>query len=247
MARERQTTPIATARLNSAELGLAFEDAGGLSGFGAQKQATVRFGSSSMLEGSKMLQSLAALGILGSQWRDMYQFSLAMVLAASSDSGATAESPSQSLVAAVDALVSVNEEQFLTSLTEDDHQRLVASLDKLLDLVGENENHFLVPLMDFIDNLIEKNEEKPNMTDLRLLGRGLRTASNTDEPEYTPAQLDLINSQYQDSAQDAVALQRDGATSPGRMLRTASNADEPEYTPAQLDLINSQYQEPAEK
>ena len=179
MARERQTTPIATARLNSAD--------------------------------------------------------------------ATAERPSQSLVAAVDALVGVTEDHFLTSLTEDDHQRLVASLDKLLDIVGENENHFLVPLMDFIDNLIEKHEEKPNKTGLRLPGRGFRTTSNTDEPEYTPAQLDLINSQYQDPAQDAVSLQMAGASPPGRGLRTASNADELEYTPAQLDLINSQYQDPAEK
>ena len=237
MARERRTTPIVTAMSDSAELGLVFEDAGGLSGFGAQQQASVRFGS------SDTIQALAALGILGSQWRDMSQFTLAMVLAASSDSGATAESLSQSLVAAVDALLGVTEDQFLTSLTEDDHQRLVASLDKLIDIVDENENHFLAPLMDFISKLIEKPEEEPNMTDLRLPGRGLRTVSNADEPEYTPAQLSLIKSQYQDPAERQMAE----SSLPGRGLRAASNVDEPEYTPAQLSLIKSQYQDPAEK
>lgn len=33
MSRERRTTPIVTAMSDSTELGLAFEDAGGLSGY----------------------------------------------------------------------------------------------------------------------------------------------------------------------------------------------------------------------
>ncbi len=202
MAREKQTTPIATATLNSAELGLSFEDAGGLSGFGAQKQATVRFGSTSMQEGTKMLQALAALGILGSQWRDMSQFTLAMLLAESRTSGATAESPSQSLVAAVDALVGVTEEQFFNSLTEDDHQRLVASLDKLSEVVRKNRNNLCAQLINFIGNIIEKYEEKMDMkvlpvpqnketsaeaweTLLRLGHRGLEAAYGEDEYDYT--------------------------------------------------------------
>ena len=81
------------------------------------------------------------------------------------------------------------------------------------------------------------------MTDLRLPGRGLRAAYNPDEPEYTPAQLSLIKSQYQDPAEKQMAE----SSLPGRGLRAAYNVDGPEYTPAQLSLIKSQYQDPAEK
>ena len=150
MARERQTTPIVTAMSDSAELGLAFEDAGGLSGFGAQKQATVRFGSASMLEGSKMLQALAALGILGSQWRDMSQFSLAMLLASLNTSGNKTESPAQSLVAAVDKLISLTEGQFLAPLKVEDYQKLISARDKLINTIGTDENHPLTPLAHFM-------------------------------------------------------------------------------------------------
>ncbi len=75
-----------------------------------------------------------------------------------------------------------------------------------------------------------------------LPGRGLRMAYDADEPEYTPDQLNLIKSQYQNSDQDPTAMQMTGARSPGRGLRTAYDADEPEYTPDQLNLIKSQYQ-----
>lgn len=85
----------------------------------------------------------------------------------------------------------------LTTLTENDYQELVAALDKLIDVVDEDENHFLAPLMEFIGNLIEKYEEEVGMTASRPPGRGLRAAYNADEPEYTPAQLNLIKSQRQ--------------------------------------------------
>ena len=56
-----------------------------------------------------------------------------------------------------------------------------------------------ISTLDFISHYIVsaatargiQDKEEPNMTDLRSPGRGLRSAYNTDEPEYTPAQLDL--------------------------------------------------------
>ena len=205
------------------------ENAGSLSGFGDQKQISLRLGLAPIHQSYETLMSLATLGF----------FAAASLL--------KPDSAAQSLAATVDALIGIDEEQFLASLTDDDYERLVASLDKLIDVVGENENHHLAPLKDFIGKLIEKYKEEPDMTESRLPGRGLRSAYNADEPEYTPAQLDLIKSQYQNPTQDAPAIQMTGSHPPGRGLRSAYNTDEPEYTPAQLDLIKSQYQNPAER
>ena len=200
------------------------EDTGGLSGFGAQEQISVRLGLALIHQSSETLLSLATLGI----------FAAASLL--------KPDSPVQSLATTVDALVSETEEPFLASLTDDDYERLVASLDKLIDIVGENENHLFAPLKDFIANLIEKYEEEHDMKKL-LPGRGLRAAYNADEPEYTPAQLELIKSQYQNPA----VRQRTASRLPGRGFRAAYNADEPEYTPAQLELIKSQRQNSTER
>ncbi len=43
-----------------------------------------------------------------------------------------------------------------TELTTKDYEMLITMLDDLIDVVGENENHVLAPLMDLIGNLIEK-------------------------------------------------------------------------------------------
>ena len=64
-------------------------------------------------------------------------------------------SVSESLAAAVETLVSLNEEEFLTSLTPEDRRQLAAALDALRSVIGEEENHLFTPLMDFIGNLIE--------------------------------------------------------------------------------------------
>ena len=63
-------------------------------------------------------------------------------------------SVSESLAAAVETLVSLNEEEFLTSLTPEDRRQLAAALDALRSVIGEEENHLFTPLMDFIGNLI---------------------------------------------------------------------------------------------
>jgi HTH-type transcriptional regulator/antitoxin HigA len=43
--------------------------------------------------------------------------------------------------------------------TETDYRRLVASLDALIDVVGEDEGHPLAALMEVVGVLIEKYEE----------------------------------------------------------------------------------------
>ena len=51
---------------------------------------------------------------------------------------------------------------------ESEYQRLVAILDDLIDVVGENENHPLVSMMEVIGVLIEKYEEEhvPELTEI---------------------------------------------------------------------------------
>ena len=51
---------------------------------------------------------------------------------------------------------------------ESEYQRLVAVLDDLIDVVGENENHPLASLMEVIGVLIEKYEDEhvPELTDV---------------------------------------------------------------------------------
>ncbi len=52
--------------------------------------------------------------------------------------------------------------------TESEYQRLVAVLDDLIDVVGEDENHPLASLMEVIGVLIEKYEEEhvPELTEV---------------------------------------------------------------------------------
>ena len=51
---------------------------------------------------------------------------------------------------------------------ENEYQRLVAVLDDLIDVVGENENHPLASLMEVIGVLIEKYEDEhvPELTEI---------------------------------------------------------------------------------
>ena len=223
------------------------EDAGGLVAPGSQKQAPVRFGSSSMPQGFEAIMSLAALGASGVQWRNTAQFALAMLLGSLSDSEAKVNSPVQLLAATIDTLVEVNEDHFLAALTDVDRQQLITALDKLIDVVGEDENHLLTPLMNFIGNLIEKYEEQSTMenrtelldkeeseaeedTSLRFPMRGLEAAYGDDEPEYTLDMLTDVNPHY-------AGLDENGEISlrlPARGLEAAYGDDEPEYT---LDML----------
>ena len=255
MSTDKQRTQQATPTSEHVELDIAFEDAGGLSALGPQKQAPIRFDSST-LEGSDTIMSLAALGIFGSQWRNTAQFALTMLFASLGNSDAKADSPSQLLATIVDTLVNVPEDQFLDTLTEEDHQRFVASLDKLIDVVGEDETHPLAPLMHFIGNLIEKYEEQSTManwteslnreeiktdldSEMRLPARGLEAAYGDDEPEYTLDMLISVNPDY-------AGLDENGEVSirlPARGLEAAYGDDEPEYTLDMLISVNPEHGE----
>lgn len=243
MLREKQATPHSAPMTDSAELDLALEDAGGLSAFGAQKQATVRLSQS-----AETIQAFAALGILGAQWRSTAQSALVMALTALSSSGTQVDNPTQSFVAVVEMLADVTEDKFLTSLTEGDCQRLAVVRDKLTSLVGEAENHLFTPLKDFIDNLIEKYEEEFDMAilaedpDLRetLLGlgtMGLEAAYGDDEPEYTDVTFIEKNPNY-----IGISVELDnGEHSYKRGLAAAYGDDEPDYTDVTFIEVNPNY------
>ena len=247
MSTDRQRPLQATPTADRVELDIAFEDAGGLSALGPQKQASVRFDSS---------MPLAALGIFGAQWgaqwRNTAQFALTMLLASLSGSNAKADSPSQLLAAIVDTLVSVPEDQFLDALTEDDHQRFVVSRGKLIDVVGEDETHPFAPLMNFIGNLIEKCEENFDMkeeleaalyADPRLPVHCFESAYGDDEPEYTLDMLTAVNPDYEDASEKWGY----GLSLPDSNSEAASNDAEPEYTLDMLIAVNPDYEDASEK
>ena len=256
MSINKQPPPNTTPTSDHAELDIAFEDAGGLSSAAYQKQASVRFGSSPVPQGFEAILSLAAMGISGAQWRGTAQFALAMLLGSLSDAETKASSPSQLLAATVDTLIEANEDQLFASLKDIDRQQLIATLDKLIDVVGEDESHFLAPLMHFIGNLIEKYEEQSTMTNwnesldreesevegdasLRIPMRGLAAAYGDDEPEYTLDMLTEINPDY-------AGLDENGEISlriPALGLEAAYGDDEPEYTLNMLISANPDYDE----
>ena len=254
MSTDKQRPPQTTPTSDPVELDIAFENAGGLSSPGPQKQAPIRFDSSSTLQGYDTIMSLARLGLFGAQWRNTAQFALTLLFASLGNSDAKADSPSQLLAAVVDTLVGVPEEQFLNTLTEDDHQRFVASLDKLIDVVGEDETHPLAPLMHFIGNLIEKYEEQSTMANwteplnveeaktelrsgMRLPVRGLEAAYSDNEPEYTLDMLTSVNPDYSGFDENGKVRMR----LPARGLEAAYGDDEPEYTLDMLISVNPEH------
>ena len=124
----------------------------------------------------------------------------------------------QSPAAVVKILVGMasrNEYQFLSSLTDEDYQSFTTSLDMLIDVVGEDENHLFAPLMHFIGKLIEKFEEKSDAIDWResldneevenewrsglcLPAQGIEAAYSDDETEYTLDMLIEENPDYEE-------------------------------------------------
>ena len=96
----------------------------------------------------------------------------------------------QSVVAAVGLLVSIVSEhkhQPVHSLTAEDYQSLTNAQDKLLDIVGEDENHFLTPLINFIGNLIKIHDEEFNpTTQMDLLSQETDASDHTDAATLKP-------------------------------------------------------------
>ena len=105
-------------------------------------------------------------------------------------------SVSESLAAAVQMLVNLNEEEFLTSLTPDSYQQLTAVQAALSTVVGEDENHLFAPLATFISNLIKDREDEPKTfaSDKVRPVRGLAVAAaGEDKPDYTTARLSSLH------------------------------------------------------
>ena len=145
-------------------------------------------------------------------------------------------SVSESLAAAVQMLVSLNEE-FLTSLTPDSYQQLTAVQAALSTVVGEDENHLFAPMATFISNLIKNREDEPKTlaSDKVRPVRGLAVAAaEEDEPDYTMAMLISVNPDYEDPSETWETSAR-----PRRGLAVAAaREDEPDYTTARLSFLH---------
>ena len=92
-------------------------------------------------------------------------------------------SVSESLAATVQTLVRLNEEEFLTSLTPEDRGQLAAALAALQSVVGEEENHILAPLMDFIANLVERELEGIEKSETKIGIKCQNDSSATGPPD----------------------------------------------------------------
>ena len=85
--------------------------------------------------------------------------------------------------------------------TKSDYQRLSDLRDELITLIGENENHPLVSLMEVIETLIEKYESEQEASEREawsgLSMQMLARAYGEDEPEYTTDMLKWVNPDYE--------------------------------------------------
>ena len=248
MLLEKQASPHVPSMTDLAEIDLAPDDAGEPRAFRARNIAAVRLSSALVAHSSETIQALKTPGILDAEWQAREQPALMRVLAALRSSGTQVNSPSQLLVAAIEVLAGVMEDQLLASLTDDDCQRLVAARDKLIDFIGENENHLFVPLKDFIGNLIEKYEERFDVAILAenadprevLLGlgpMGLDAAYSDDEPEYTDVTFIEKNPNYTGIRAELSNEEHSSGGEPA----AAYGDDEPEYTDATFIKVNPNY------
>ncbi len=139
------------------------------------------------------------------------------------------------LAAAVDTFVNGTEEPFVTSLKDEEYQQLVMTLDRLITNIGADEQQFFSPLIDFIQNLLEKYEAENGLSpwvtpiegetsdapwDALLRGgpRGLVAAYSDDEPDYSIGD--------DDAEEPWDSLLRLGP----RGIEAAYGDDEPDYT-----------------
>jgi HTH-type transcriptional regulator/antitoxin HigA len=76
--------------------------------------------------------------------------------------------------------------------SEKEYRDLVALLDRLIDEVGEDENHSLASLMEVIGVLIEKYEEEHVPHLQKLVRRALTSSKGTSLPKGKTIK-DLIN------------------------------------------------------
>ena len=85
--------------------------------------------------------------------------------------------------------------------TETDYQRLSTLRDELKTLIGKNENHPLVSLIEVVEALIEKYELEQEVAEREtwhsLSMQMLARAYSEDEPEYTTDMLKWVNPDYE--------------------------------------------------
>ena len=85
--------------------------------------------------------------------------------------------------------------------TESDYQHLSTLREELIVLIGENENHPLVSLMEVVEALIEKYESEQESSEREawsgLSMKMLARAYGEDEPEYTTDMLKWVNPDYE--------------------------------------------------
>ena len=85
--------------------------------------------------------------------------------------------------------------------TESDYQQLSTLQAELIVLIGENENHPLVSLMEVVEALIEKYESEQDSAEreawYNLSMQMLARAYGENEPEYTTDMLKWVNPDYE--------------------------------------------------
>ncbi len=85
--------------------------------------------------------------------------------------------------------------------TESDYQQLSILQDELINLIGENENHPLMSLMEVVGALLEKYESEQEASEREawssLSMQMLARAYGEDEPQYTTDMLKWVNPDYE--------------------------------------------------
>ncbi|MYB63490.1 hypothetical protein F4X73_02260 [Candidatus Poribacteria bacterium] len=93
-----------------------------------------------------------------------------------------------SLTAVVAALVDIikeKENELFASLTDKDYRILTTTRDKLIDVIGEDKNHFSHPLLVFVDNLIKIHDGEGSVENRKHYRFSYRP-EQVDHPENHP-------------------------------------------------------------
>ncbi|MYF57032.1 hypothetical protein F4225_15075 [Candidatus Poribacteria bacterium] len=93
-----------------------------------------------------------------------------------------------SLTAVVAALVDIikeKENELFASLTDEDYRILTTTRDKLIDVIGEDKNHFSHPLLVFVDNLIKIHDGEGSVENRKHYRFSYRP-ERVDHPENHP-------------------------------------------------------------
>ena len=158
------------------------------------------------------------------------------LLAAISTFAAKTDGTPQTLVAVLETLVDIiseNKDGLLDSLTKEDYQRLTTTRDKLIEVVSKDENHFLLPLLAFVNNLIKNHDgilNSPIREHYRSTHHPERISHSANRPRVKLTDLLPQESQTIEDIQDVNAA----ALKPRRSERVGRPADRPRVKLADL-------------